>query len=67
MNLVDNSAVFDSFKRCEAFGDFSEKFYEVFLSASPDIAPFFANTEFGKQRKLLRATANIMVTRDIED
>ena len=67
INLVDNSAVPDSFKRCEASGDFAEKFYEVFLSASPEIAPFFANTEFSKQRKLLRATVYVLVTRDVDD
>ncbi len=64
---MDNSDVLDSFERCEASGEFSQKFYEIFLSASPEIAPYFANTEFSKQRKLLRATVYVMVTRDVED
>ncbi len=64
---MDNSDVLDSFERCEASGDFSQKFYEIFLSASPEIASYIANTEFSKQRKLLRATVYVMVTRDVED
>ncbi len=64
---MDNSDVLDSFERCEASGEFSQKFNEIFLSASPEIASYFANTEFSKQRKLLRATVYVMVTRDVED
>ena len=64
---MDNTAVAEIFKRCEASGDFAEKFYEIFLSAFPKIAPFFVNTKFGKQRKLLRATVYVLVTRDGDD
>jgi tellurite resistance-related uncharacterized protein/hemoglobin-like flavoprotein len=56
-----------SFDRCEATGDFAERFYEIFLAASPEVAPYFAQTDFAKQRKLLRATVYIMVTRDTWD
>ena len=31
-----------SFDRCETAGDFAEKFYEVFLNSSPELAPLFA-------------------------
>jgi hemoglobin-like flavoprotein len=61
------SAVRASFDRCEAAGDFAEKFYDVFLNSSPEIAPLFAKTDFKQQRKLLRATVYIMVTRDVTD
>ncbi len=44
-----------SFERCEATGDFADKFYAIFLNKSPKIPPLFAQTEFEKQRKLLRA------------
>ena len=56
-----------SFDRCEATGDFADKFYAIFLTKSPEIPPLFAQTAFEKQRKLLRATVYIMVTRDVDD
>ena len=56
-----------SFERCEAAGDFAEKFYDIFLNSSPEIPPYFAQTDFDKQRKLLRATVAIVVARDVSD
>ncbi len=56
-----------SFDRCEAAEDFAEQFYGLFLESSPELAPLFAKTDFAKQRKLLRATVYIMVTRSVED
>ncbi len=56
-----------SFERCEAAGDFAARFYDALLAASDEIAPLFARTDFEKQRKLLRASVYIMVTRDVED
>ncbi len=56
-----------SFERCEAAGDFAEQFYQEFLGASDEIAPHFAQTDFENQRKLLRASVYVMVTRDLED
>lgn len=56
-----------SFARCEAAGDFAETFYSTFMNASPAIAPFFAQTEFGRQRQLLRDSVYLMVTHDVSD
>lgn len=56
-----------SFARCEANGDFAETFYNTFMNASPAIAPFFAQTEFGRQRTLLRDSVYLMVTHDVSD
>ena len=64
---MEQSTIRASFDRCEAAGDFAERFYEVFLNRSPEIAPLFAKTDFKQQRKLLRATVYIMVTRDVDD
>ena len=50
-----------------AAGDFAETFYEAFMSASPAIAPFFAKTEFARQRTLLRDSVYLMVTQDVSD
>ena len=56
-----------SFARCEAAGDFAETFYTTFMNASPAIAPFFAQTEFARQRQLLRDSVYLMVTHDVSD
>ncbi len=56
-----------SFERCEAAGNFAEKFYDVLLNSSPEIAPYFAQTDFQKQRQLLRASVYLMVSRDVSD
>ncbi len=57
----------DSFDRCEASGDFAEEFYNIFLSSSAEVAAKFAETNFAKQRKLVRAPVYIMVTRQVDD
>ena len=64
---MTNDSVRQSFDRCEATGDFAERFYEAFLHAAPDVASLFAQTDFEKQRKLLRGTVYIMVTRTVDD
>ena len=64
---TEPSDVRASFDRCEAAGDFAERFYDVFLNSSPEVAPLFAKTDFKQQRKILRATVYIMVTRDATD
>ena len=56
-----------SFNRCEAMGSFAEQFYGVFLKSSPEIAPLFAKTDFAKQRKLLKASVYMMITRNADD
>ncbi len=65
--MVGKDPVRASFDRCEAAGNFAERFYGVFLNSSPEIGPLFAMTDFEKQRKLLRATVYIMVTRSVDD
>ena len=43
-----------SYGRCLRGKNFIERFYEIFLTSHPDIAPMFAGTEFQKQRMALR-------------
>ncbi len=62
-----NDEVYRSFQRCEATGDFADTFYTAFLSSSPEIAPHFAQTDFARQRKLLRDSVQLMVARDVAD
>ena len=56
-----------SFARCERAGDFAEFFYERFLASSPRISPYFAETDFNRQRKVLRDSVHLMVHRDAAD
>ena len=62
-----DAAVRLSFERCEANGDLAEAFYNVFLAASPEIAPYFGATDFSRQRQVLRDSVHMMVTRDVSD
>ena len=62
-----DDAVRDSFERCERNGDFGQVFYETFLGSSPDIAPSFAGTDFERQRRVLRDSVHMMVTRDVSE
>ena len=43
-----------SFGRCLREKNFIERFYEIFLTSHPEIAPMFAGTDFNKQRFALR-------------
>lgn len=61
------SAVRLSFERCEANGDFAETFYRAFFRASPEIPPYFATTHLARQRRLLRNSVHMMVTKDVAD
>ena len=63
-SFADNE-VYRSFQRCEATGDFADTFYNTFLNSSPEIAPYFARTDFDRQRKLLRDSVHVMVARDV--
>ena len=56
-----------SFQRCEANGDFAEVFYRSFMGASPEIPPYFEATDFDRQRRVLRDSVHMMVTRDVAE
>jgi len=45
-----------SYGRCLQSGPFIDRFYEIFLQSHPDVANAFANTDFDRQRRLLRRT-----------
>jgi len=57
--------VFESFERCDAQGAFADTFYKIFLSKSQEIRDMFKNTNFPRQKKLLRASVYILVLQDI--
>jgi len=45
-----------SYGRCLQSGPFIDRFYDIFLKSHPDVASAFANTDFDRQRRLLRRT-----------
>ncbi|TDX99644.1 globin [Thiohalophilus thiocyanatoxydans] len=45
-----------SYGRCLHNGGFIERFYDVFLESHPEVKNAFANTDFNRQRRLLRRT-----------
>ena len=56
-----------SLERCEENGDFGQAFYDVFLGSSAAIAPYFTDTDFERQRRVLRESVHMMVTKDVAD
>ncbi len=61
MNDQEIQEVRESFGRCTLKGDLIDRFYEIFLESHPDIKPRFANTDFTKQKELLRKGINIAI------
>jgi hemoglobin-like flavoprotein len=49
-----------SLARCDANGDFLNRFYEVFLASSPLVKEKFAHTDFALQKKALRRSLDTM-------
>jgi hemoglobin-like flavoprotein len=65
--MDDFETIKASFERCDDSGVFSDTFYDIFMSKSDDIKSLFANTDFTKQKKLLRATVKVLVSKNYED
>jgi hemoglobin-like flavoprotein len=49
-----------SLARCDGNGDFLDRFYEIFLASSPEVKEKFAQTDFERQKKALRASLDTM-------
>jgi len=49
-----------SLERCLARADFLESFYARFLGSSEEVRAKFANTDFSKQRRILRGSLFLM-------
>lgn len=59
---ADLSLFLDSFERCIRNEQFTKTFYDIFLNTSDEIPPFFAHTNFAKQRRILRSSLYDMIT-----
>jgi hemoglobin-like flavoprotein len=50
---MDHAHVIQSFERCRKQPTFLDRFYELFLASSPDVAEKFRDTDFEQQKKAL--------------
>jgi truncated hemoglobin YjbI len=51
----------DSLGRCVACETFLERFYELFLASSPEVGELFRNTDFERQKRMLRDSLYAML------
>lgn len=51
----------ESLGRCNAKTGFLDRFYEIFLASSPKVKEKFAQTDFVRQRRALRASIDAML------
>jgi hemoglobin-like flavoprotein len=59
--MTDYAAVTRSFERCLRGGDVVQRFYDLFIAADPEIAPWFARTDFPAQKRLLEQSINLAI------
>ncbi|MDH5380711.1 MAG: hypothetical protein OEW75_07665 [Cyclobacteriaceae bacterium] len=57
----DVEAVSMSFGRACIKGDIIGRFYEIFLESHPAVKPMFKNTDFDKQKGLLKHGVNLII------
>lgn len=51
----------DSLERCTSNPNFLRRFYEIFLSSSPEVAAKFKNTDFKRQRRMLKSSLYLLL------
>ena len=59
--LADHAIVEASYDRCLENDGFYDTFYEKFLAKSEEIPPMFANTDFRKQKQMIRMSVRMLV------
>lgn len=51
----------DSLGRCVECETFVQRFYELFMGSSPEVAELFEKTDFERQKKMLRDSLYVML------
>lgn len=51
----------DSLERCTASAEFLDRFYDLFLASSREVAEKFRHTDFPKQKRMLKASLYMMI------
>ena len=62
MNENDLALFLDSLERCMKNDRFISIFYDIFLSSSCEIPAFFADTNFSRQRRILKSALYETIT-----
>ena len=62
MTQSAHSITQQSYARCLRSPDFFERFYEIMLASDPAIPPMFANTDFPRQRQLLKHGLGLLMS-----
>ena len=58
------STLSQSYGRCLLNADFLDRFYDGFISASPEIADRFAQTDMNRQKTMMRISLSMLVMFD---
>ena len=58
---VDYETVEASYDRCLEDEEFFDTFYDIFLGKSDEIPPLFENTDFKKQKQMIRMSVRMLV------
>jgi hemoglobin-like flavoprotein len=51
----------DSLERCTSHTEFLTRFYERFVASSPEVAEKFKNTDFTRQRRVLKSSLYLLI------
>ena len=62
MTLSAHTIAQQSYARCLRSADFFERFYEILLESDPAIPPMFAQTNFPRQRQLLKHGLGLLLS-----
>ncbi len=57
----DYKTVEASYDRCLENGEFFDTFYDTFFAKSEEIPPLFANTDFLKQKQVVRLSVRMLI------
>jgi hemoglobin-like flavoprotein len=61
MNEEERELFNDSLERCTQRIDFIDRFYQSFLASSDEVRKKFENTDFRRQRKMLRSSLYLLI------
>lgn len=65
MNECDSDLLHHSYKRCLKRPGFLERFYEIFVGSSEEVAAKFAHTDFRKQVRVLKLSLYMLMSSSI--
>ena len=61
LSIRDMELFNDSLERCLMHTDFLSRFYDLFLASDPRVAEKFQNTNFTRQRRMLKSSLYLLI------